>query len=134
MRTIIRTKRSGQVLGFTLFLVGSALLAIVVWKAASTLHGSSDLLSSMWSYILTEYVNVASVVRLKLSYMSAIGTAFLVLGVVVLAFSRQVFHVSKGPVTLQCPYCNNYWKARRAMGWAECPHCRKFIQPRVVKT
>lgn len=134
MRTIIRTKRSGQVLGFMLFLVGFALLAMIVWKAASSVQGSSDLLSSMWSYILTEHVNVTSIIRLKMSYVSAIGTAFLVLGVVVLAFSRQVFHVSKGAVTLKCPYCNNYWKARRAIGWAECPHCRKFIQPRVVKT
>ncbi len=117
-----------------LFLAGFALLAMVVWKAASSVHGSSDLLNSMWSYILTEYVNVTSVIRLKLSYVGAMGTAFSVLGVVVLVFSRQVFHVSKGAVTLKCPYCNNHWRARRATGWAECPHCRKFIQPRVIKT
>jgi len=134
MRTIIRAKRSGQVLGFTLFLVGFGLLTIIILKAASTVHNSSDLLSSVWSHIMTEQVNITSTIRLKLLYLSVIGTTFLALGVVVLAFSRQVFHVSKGAVTLKCPYCNNHWKARRAMGWAECPHCRKFIQPRVEKT
>jgi len=133
MRRIIRRKLSGHVLGVLLCLVGFGVLFAVFWKAWSGVSASSDVLSSLWSYILTEQVELASTATLKLIYPFIMGTIFLVLGIVVLAFSQQVFYLSGESVWLQCPYCKNHWRARRAKGWAECPHCRQFIQPNVEK-
>jgi len=134
MRRIIRRKLSDQVLGVLLLLVGLGILFVVFWKAWSGVSASSNVLSAVWSHILTEQVNIASVVTLKLTYLSIAAAIFLVLGIVVLGFSRQVFYLSGESVLLRCPYCKNSWRARRAMGWAECPYCRKFIQPQLKKT
>jgi len=133
MRRIIRRQLSSQVLGILLCLVGFAILLVVFWKAWSGVSASSNVLSSLWSYILTEQVDLASTVTLKLSYLSIMGAIFLFLGIVVIAFSRQVFYLSGGSVLLTCPYCKNQWKTSRAKAWAECPHCRQFIQPDVAK-
>ncbi len=133
MHRIIRTKQSGQILGGLLCLVGFAALLVVFWKAWPNASGSANVFSAFWSEILAGQINVASVVTLKLVYLTVAGTGLLLLGVVVLAFSRQVFYASSGSSMLQCPYCKNQWKARRGMGWAECPYCRKFINPQTVK-
>jgi hypothetical protein len=132
MRQIIRTKRSGQILGCILCLLGFLALLVVFWKAWPNLSGSSDVLSSLWSQVLHEEIRVGSMLTLKLIYITVGGSGLLILGMLVLALSRQIFYVS-AQTTLQCPYCRNQWTARRAMGWAECPFCRKFIQPHVVK-
>jgi len=134
MRRIIRRKPSGQVMGALLLIVGLGLLLAVLMKAWSGVSASPNFLSALWAYILSEQVNVASLVVLKLIYVTIMGAVFFVFGIVVLGFSRQIFYVSGESVWLQCPYCKNRWRARRAMGWAECPHCRKFLQPQVKKT
>jgi len=134
MRRIIRRKISGQVLGALLLIVGLGMLLAVLMKAWSGVSASPNFLSALWAYILTEQVNIASLVVLKLIYVTIMGAVFFVLGIVVLGFSRQIFYVSGESVWLQCPYCKNSWRARRAVGWAECPHCRKFLQPQVKKT
>ncbi len=134
MRRVIRRKLSGQVLGAILFIVGLGVLCAVFLKAWLGVSNSSNMLSSLWSYILTEQVNIASIATLRLSYMSIMGAIFLVLGIVVLGFSRQIFYLSGESVLLVCPYCKNSWRARRAVGWAECPYCRKFNQPQIKKT
>jgi hypothetical protein len=113
--------------------VGFGILLAVFWKAWSRVSASSDALSSLWSYILTAQVDIASAVTMKLSYLSIMGTIFLVLGIVIIAFSRQIFYLSGESVLLQCPYCKNQWRTSRAKGWAECPHCRQFIKPEVAK-
>jgi len=134
MRRIIRTKPSGQVLGLMLCLVGLGILLVVFWKAWSGVSGSSNVFSALWAYILAEQIDLASVVTLKLTYLCIMSAIFLVLGIVVLGFSRQIFYLSGESVLLRCPYCKNSWRARRAMGWAECPHCRQFIQPQTKRT
>jgi len=134
MRVIVRRKLSGHVFGAVLCLVGFGVLLTVFWKAWPNASASSNLLSSLWSYVLTEQISLTSEITLKLVHLSIIGGAFLFLGIFVLVFSHQIVYLSSGPVMLQCPYCKNNWRARRAMGWAECPHCRKFIQPQVIKT
>jgi len=134
MRVIVQRKLSGHLFGIFLCLVGFGILFVVLWKAWPSVSSSSNVLSSLWSYILTEQTDLALIGTLKLVYLSIIGGIFLFLGIFVLAFSRQILYLSGGPILLQCPYCNNHWKARRAMGWAECPHCRKFIHPQVMKT
>lgn len=133
MRTIVRRKLSGHILGIILFLFGFGVLFLIVWRAWPSVSGSSNILSALWSHILTEYVELALIGTLRLAYIGIIGVIFLFLGILALVFSRQIFHLSSGPVLLKCSYCGNHWNARRGMGWAECPHCRKFVQPRVVK-
>lgn len=134
MRRVIRRKLSGQVLGALLFTVGLGVLLGVLIKAWVVVSTSQNVLSALWAYILTEQVNIASLAALKLIYVTVIGAVFFILGIVVLGFSRQIFYVSGESVWLQCTYCKNSWRARRAVGWAECPHCRKFVQPQVKKT
>jgi len=133
MQRIIRTKRSGQILGSMFCLLGFIVLVAVFWKAWPNASVSSNPFSALWSQILSEQLSLASWVAVKLIYLVIMGTVFLVLGVAVLALSRQIFYLSGSAVSLQCPYCKNSWKARRAMGWAECPYCRKFIQPLTAK-
>jgi len=134
MRVIVRRKLSGHVFGVLLVLAGLGILFFILWMAWPSVSASSSALSSLWTYVLTEQVDVASLGSLKLVYLGAMGAIFLFLGVFVLAFSRKILYLSSGSVMLQCPYCKNSWKARRAMGWAECPNCRKFVQPQVSKT
>jgi len=133
MPRIIRTKQSGQALGAALCLMGFIVLLVVFWKAWPSATASSNALSALWTQILSQQVSLGSMVTLKLIYLTIAGTMFLIAGLVVLALSRQIFYVSRESTLLQCPYCKNQWKARRAMGWAECPFCRKFINPQTVK-
>ena len=132
MRRIIRKKTSVQILGSLLLITGLAILFFVLWKASSAISADAGM-SALWSYILNEQVDAASLVTFKLIYIVIMGTVFSALGLITLIFSRQIFYLSGESVVLTCPYCKNRWKARRAMGWAECPHCRRFIQPQVAK-
>ncbi|HKZ94977.1 MAG TPA: hypothetical protein VJ249_10435 [Candidatus Bathyarchaeia archaeon] len=133
MRQIIRTKQSGQILGSILCLLGFVALLLVFWKAWPSASGSADVFSALWSQVLNGQINLGSLLVLKLVYLMIGGSALLILGIAVLALSRQIFYVSGESTLIQCPYCRNQWKARRAMGWAECPFCRKFIHPQTVK-
>ncbi len=133
MPRIIRTKQSGQALGAVFCLMGFMALLVVLWKAWPDTSGSSNILSALWFQIVSQQISLGSAVTLKLTYLTVIGTAFVISGLIVLALSRQIFHVSREPTLLQCPYCRNQWRARRAMGWAECPFCHKFINPQTVK-
>lgn len=134
MRRIIRRKKSGYALGFTLCFIGLTVLLAVLWKAWPNVSASDDVFSALESYLWTNHFDFGFGVGLKLTHLTMMGAAALVLGIFVLAFSRQVFSVYAGEnVLLQCPFCRNRWKARRARGLAECPHCRQFVEPRVVK-
>ena len=133
MPRIIRTKQSGQALGAVLCMMGFIALLVVFWKSWPSASGSSNVLSTLWIQILSQQISLGSTVTLELTHVTIAGTVFVILGLLVLALSRQIFHVSREPTLLQCPYCRNQWRARRAMGWAECPFCRKFINPQTVK-
>ena len=134
MKRIIRRKKSGYALGFTLCFIGLIVLFAMLWEAWPSISNSSDVFSAFWSYLWTKQFDFGVGVSLKLIDLTIIGGAVLILGILVLAFSRQVFSVSaKENVLLKCPYCKNHWKASRASGYAECPHCRQFIQPTVKK-
>jgi len=133
MPRLIRTKQSGQALGSILCLIGCLALIVVFWKAWPNASGSSNFPPALWSEILNGQIRLGSTLTLKLVHVTIIGTILLISGLAVLALSRQIFHVSREPTLLQCPYCRNQWNARRAMGWAECPFCHKFINPQTVK-
>jgi hypothetical protein len=132
MRRVIRKKRSVQLLGSLLLIAGLAFMFFVLWRASSAIPADAGT-SALWSYIMNEQMEVSSLVNLKMIYILVMGTLFSILGLATLILSRQIFYVSGGSVVLTCPYCKNRWKARRAVGWAECPHCRKFVQPQVIK-
>jgi hypothetical protein len=133
MSRIIITKLSSRFLGVFLCLLGLSMLAIVLWQAWSTASASPSFFSQLWSTILTEPIEIASVASFRLVYVFVMGIFFLGLGLVAVVLSRQVFYGAGAPVVLKCPYCNNTWRARRAKGYAECPHCRKFVQPQVMR-
>ena len=129
----IRTKHSGQVIGSILCVLGCVALLVVFWKAWPEASCSTDIFSALWLQILNGNLSIGTVMTFKLLYLMIGGSVFLILGVTILALSRQIFYVTSGSNLLQCPYCKNQWKAKRAMGWAECPYCRKFIQPNTVR-
>jgi hypothetical protein len=134
MRRIIRRKKSGYALGFALCFIGLIVLFAVLWKALTNVSASDDVFSALESYLWTKEFDFGFGVRLRLMHLTMMGAVALVLGIFVLAFSRQVFSVYAGEnVLLQCPFCKNHWKASRGRGLAECPHCRQFVQPTVVK-
>ena len=133
MRRIIRRKKSGYALGFTLCLIGLIALSAVLWKAWPNVSASNDVFSALESYLWTKQFDFGFGVGLKLMHLAIMGAATLFSGIFVLALSRQVFFVSAENVLLQCPYCKNHWKAKRAKGFAECPYCRQFVQPSIKR-
>ena len=133
MSRIIITKLSSRVLGAFLCLLGLGMLAVVFWKMWPTFSASTDFFASLWSTILAEQIEITSLVSFKLIYVFIMGVFFLGLGVVAFVLSRQVFYGAGSPALLKCPYCNNTWRVKRAKAYAECPHCRKFVKPQVIR-
>jgi len=133
MRRILRREKSGYALGVILCLAGLLLLAVVLWKAWLHVSASQLVLSELWSYLMTEQLNFPLGLGFKLIYLTILGAVILFSGIVMVALSQKWFILSGEAVLLTCPYCKNYWRASRAKGWAECPHCRQFIQPQVTK-
>jgi len=134
MRRILRREKSGYALGLVFCLVGLFLLAFVWWKVWLRASVSQLVLSDLWSYLLAEQLDFPFGFGFKLVYFTILGAVIFVLGTVVLALSQKWFTLSGETVVLTCPYCKNHWRASRANGWAECPHCRQFIRPQVMKT
>jgi hypothetical protein len=83
-------------------------------------------------YLWTTEFDLGLGVRLKLMHYTIMGTATLVLGILVLALSRKALDVEEN-VLLQCPFCKNQWKASRAKGWGKCPYCNHTVHPTAVK-
>jgi len=135
MKRVIRRKKSGYALGFSLFSIGLIVLFAVLWSAWPNVSASYDVFSALRSYLWSEQLDFGVGVGLKLMHLTIMGAAALVSGIVVLALSRQIFSVYAGEhVLMKCPFCKNHWKARRASGFAECPHCRQFVEPTEIKT
>lgn len=135
MRRIIRRKKSGYALGFTLFFIGLIALFAVLLESWPNVSASDEVFSALESYLWANQFEFGLGVELKLMHFTMLGTAALVLGIFVLAFSRQVFSIHSGEnVLLQCSFCKNRWKANRGRGLAECPHCHQFVEQRAVKT
>ena len=134
MIRVIRRKKSGYALGFLLFSIGLIVLFAVLWKAWPNVSASHDVSSALWSFLWSKQFDFGLGVSLKLMHLTIMGAATLVSGIIVLALSRQIFSVyARENVLIQCPFCKNHWKARRASGFAECPHCRQFVEPTEVK-
>jgi len=133
MKKVLRREKSGYALGLILCVAGLILLAVVLWKAWLHASVSQFVLEDLWSYLWTEQLDFAFGVGFKLIYFTMLGVLLIVFGTVTLALSQKGFTLSGETVMLTCPYCKNHWKTSRAKGWAECPHCRQFIQPQVTK-
>ncbi len=133
MSRIIITKFSSRALGAFLCLIGVGMLAIVSWKIWPSASASTNMFNSLWSAVLAEQIEIPSMITFKAIYLVIMGVFFLGLGVVAYALGRQVFYGAGSPALLKCPYCNNTWQVRRAKAYAECPHCRKFVKPQVLR-
>lgn len=133
MRRILRKEKSGYTLGLIFCLVGLIMLVAVLWKALLHVSVSQLILSDLWTYLSTEQLDLAFA-EFKLIYFAILGAVIFIFGTVMLALSQKWFTLSGENVLLTCPYCKNHWKASRAKARVECPHCRQFIQPQVVKT
>jgi len=133
MRRILRREKSGYSLGIIFCLIGLSLMAFVLWKAWLHVSGSQHSLSDLWSYLWTEQLDFPLGVAFKLIYFTVLGIAIFFTGTVMLTLSQKWFTLPGETVLLTCPYCKNHWRTSRAKGWAECPHCRQFIQPQVTK-
>ena len=123
---------TGYALAFALCFIGLTVLIAVLWTAWPNVSASHDILSALEAYLWTEEFNFGFGIKLNLMHLTIMGAAALVLGIIMLAFSRQILYAGDN-VLLQCPFCKNQWKASRARGWAKCPHCNQLIQPIVVK-
>jgi len=133
MRRILRREKSGYALGLILCLVGLFLLAVVLWKALSNVSVSQLVLSDLWSYLWSAQLVFPFGIKFSLIYFVILGAMFFFSGIAVLALSQKWFTLPGETVLLTCPYCKNHWRASRGKGWAECPHCRQFVQPQVMK-
>jgi len=133
MRRILRREKSGFTLGLILCLVGLILLAVVLWKVWAHFSVSQLALSDLWSLLWTEQLDFFGV-GFKLIYFTTLGAVIFFFGAIMMALSQKWFTLPGETILLTCPYCKNQWRARRAKGWAECPHCRQFVQPQVMKT
>ena len=133
MSRIIITRFSSRALGAFLCLIGVGMLAVVSWKIWPSASASTNLFTSLWSAILAEQIEIPSIASFKLIYIFIMGAFFLGFGVVAFVLGRQVFYGAGSPALLKCPYCNNSWKVRRAKAYAECPYCRKFVKPQVMR-
>jgi len=133
-RKIFRKEKSGYTLGLIFCLLGIILLAVVVWKIFTDMSSSQSLISNLWSYLWTQQIDFPLGASFKLIFFWGSGVAVLLTGTLILVISHKWFNVSGGNVWLTCPYCKNRWQTNRAKGRVECPHCRQFIQPQVMKT
>jgi len=132
MRKITTRYITGYALGFALCLVGLSMLVAILWSAWPNVSTSHDVFPTLEEYLWTKEFDLGLGVRLKLMHLTMMGTAALVLGILVLAFSRKVLYVEEN-VLLQCPFCKNQWKASRAKGWGKCPYCNHTVHPTAVK-
>jgi len=133
MKKVLRRERSGYILGLIVCLIGLILLAVALWKLWPHVSVSQNALTELWSYLWKEQLELALGIELRLIYLTVLGILMFFSGAVMVALSQKWFTLSGEAILLTCPYCKNQWKTSRAKGWAECPHCRQFIQPQVAK-
>jgi len=132
MRKITTRYITGYALGFALCLVGLVVLVAILWSAWPNVSTSNGVFPALEQYLWTKELDLGLGVKLKFMHLTMMGTAALVLGIFVLAFSRKVLYVGEN-VLLQCPFCKNQWKASRAKGWGKCPYCDHMIHPTAVE-
>lgn len=133
MSRIIITRFSSRALGAFLCLIGVGILAVISWKIWPTGSISTNLFASLWSAILTQQIEITSIGSFRLIYLFVMGMFFLGFGIVVFVLGRQVFYGAGSPAVIKCPYCHNSWKVKRAKAYSECPYCRKFVKPQVMR-
>jgi len=133
MKKVLKREKSGYTLGIVFCLVGLILLAVAFWRVWLHASASQLVLSDLWPYLWTEQLDLAFGVKFKLIYFTLSAVVIFFAGSMMLALSQKWFTLSGETVLLMCPYCKNHWRTSRAKGWAECPHCRQFIQPQVIK-
>jgi hypothetical protein len=147
--TIIK-KKTGHALGLLLYIIGTIMLLITVWKLwAEEVFTSSDMLSALKASLWTEYTDLTLGIGLKPIHYTIFGIALLVIGSAILIARRERVSVTEeATVMLECPYCKRRWRESmskthlRSMGYPrvrtlsrrKCPKCAKFIRPKITPT
>ena len=150
MRFTVLKKKSYYAIGVTLAILGIIVLLIVLWRwwdtgVFSASNIQSALIESFWE---PDQVLAFGFGLTLLPYIF-IGTAFLVIGSVILVFRREKVTVTEEVTTLlECPLCKHHWKESKSRTHLEsigyptvrtlsrhrCPKCAKFIRPKIVAT
>ncbi len=134
MLKILRRQKSGYVLSLVLCSIGLTSLFVAVWKTWPEVSSADNPLSTFWTLLWREQLSLVPNVEFKLSYLIILGTAMFASGIIVLALSRQWFHLPTGEIVLyQCPFCRKQWRGHRDHKLANCPHCRKQTYPAMVE-
>lgn len=134
MIKLLRRKKSGYALSLILCLTGLIALFVVLWKTWPEVSSAQNPISTFWTLLWREQLDFIPSVEFKLVYLVILGTVMLISGIVVLAFSRQWFHLPAGETALfQCPFCKKQWRANKDQQLANCPYCRKQTYPRMVE-
>ncbi len=133
MGRTIRRYKLGYVLGAILCFIGLVALAIVVWDAWPHLSSSVDPMSTFWTFLWEEQLNLIPGVESKPMYFITLAAATLISGAAVLAFSRQWFFLPGETKKLQCPFCRKQWIAGFDRGQVVCPHCNHVVHPRLIE-
>jgi hypothetical protein len=134
MPKILRRQKSGYAVSLLLCLLGLTSLFIAVWKTWPEVSSSNNPLSTFWTLLWREQLDLIPNIEFKLSYLIILGTAMFVSGIIVLALSRQWFHLPTGEIVLyQCPFCKKQWKGHKNQELVNCPRCRKQTYPIMVE-
>ncbi len=134
MPKILRRQKSGYALSLLLLLAGLASLFVAVWKTWPEVSSAEYPLSTFWTLLWREQLDLTPNIGFKLIYLIILGTAMFVSGTIVLALSRQWFHLPTGEnVLYQCPFCKKQWRGHKNQELANCPRCRKQTYPIMVE-
>jgi len=134
MTKILRRQKSGYALSLILCLVGLTALFVALWKTWSKVSSAQNPSSVFWTILWREQLDFIPGIEFKLAYLVILGTVMLISGLIVLALSRQWFHLPAGQTVLfQCPFCKKQWKAHKSQELVNCPYCRQQTYPRMVE-
>jgi len=134
MPKILRRQRSGYALSLLLLLTGLTSVFVAVWKTWPEVSSAEYPLSTFWTLLWREQLDLTPKIGFKLIYLIILGTAMFVSGTIVVALSRQWFHLPAGEnVLYQCPFCKKQWRGHKNQELTNCPRCRKQTYPIMVE-
>lgn len=133
MEKVLRRQRAGYVLSVLLCLTGLTAVLGALWKAWSASSSTQNLTSAIWAALWTAQLDLIPGVEFKLIYLVVLGATMLVLGVIVLALSRQWILPAGDRTLFRCPFCRKRWRASPDKALVHCPHCRQLVHPTPVE-
>lgn len=133
MKRTIRRYKLGYALGATLCFIGLTALLVVIWKAWPEVSSGADPVSTFWTFLWEEQLNLIPGVESKFVYFIILAVVTLTSGAAVFAFSRQRFFLPGKTMKLKCPFCKKQWRASYDRGQVMCPHCHHLVHPKMIE-